>query len=95
MLEIIVAAVDDTASVAFADNGGGIPAAAMPKIFTPFFSTKEGGTGLGLAIVFKIVEAHLGRVDVASSPGRGTTVRVVFPVRQPEARVAMVLGGAA
>jgi len=95
VLEIIVAAVDDTASVAFADNGGGIPAAAMPKIFTPFFSTKEGGTGLGLAIVFKIVEAHLGRVDVASSPGRGTTVRVVFPVRQPEARVAMVLGGAA
>ena len=95
LLEIIVAAVDDTVTVAFADSGGGIPAAAMPKIFTPFFSTKERGTGLGLAIVFKIVEAHRGRVDVESAPGRGTTVRVVFPVRQPEARVAAVLGGAA
>jgi two-component system sensor histidine kinase PilS (NtrC family) len=95
LLEIIVAAVDDTVSVAFADNGGGIPPAAIPKIFTPFFSTKERGTGLGLAIVFKIIEAHCGRVDVASSPGRGTTVRVVFPVSQPEPRVAVVLGGAA
>jgi len=95
LLEIIVAAATDCVTVAFADCGGGIPAAAMPKIFTPFFSTKERGTGLGLAIVFKIVEAHHGRVDVASSPGRGTTMRVVFPVRQPEARVAAVLGGAA
>jgi two-component system sensor histidine kinase PilS (NtrC family) len=94
-LEIIVATAADTVTVAFADCGGGIPAAAMPKIFTPFFSTKERGTGLGLAIVFKIVEAHHGRVDVASSPGRGTTIRVVFPIRQPEARVGAVLGGAA
>jgi len=95
LLEIVVTGAIDTVTVAFADSGGGIPAAAMPKIFTPFFSTKERGTGLGLAIVFKIVEAHLGRVDVESVPGRGTTVRVVFPVRQPEARVAAVLGGAA
>ena len=103
LLEIIVAtandtvadSVIDTVTVAFADCGGGIAAAAMPKIFTPFFSTKERGTGLGLAIVFKIVEAHRGRIDVASSPGRGTTVRVVFPVRQPAGLVAAVLGGAA
>ena len=91
----------DAVTVAFADSGGGIPAAAMPKIFTPFFSTKERGTGLGLAIVFKIVEAHRGRVDVESSPGRGTTVRVVFPVRQPRSpggggsRGCGVSGGAA
>ena len=95
LLEIVVAADADTATVAFADSGGGIPGAAMPKIFTPFFSTKERGTGLGLAIVFKIVEAHGGRIDVESAPGRGTTVRVIFPVSQPETRVAAVLGGAA
>jgi len=95
LLEIGVATASDTVSVAFADCGGGIPTAAMPKIFTPFFSTKERGTGLGLAIVFKIVEAHCGRVDVESVPGRGTTVQVIFPIRQSEARVAVVLGGAA
>lgn len=91
----MVTSANDTVTVGFADTGGGIPADAMPKIFTPFFSTKERGTGLGLAIVFKIVEAHHGRVDVESMSGRGTTVRVAFPVRQPERRLAAVLGGAA
>ncbi len=95
LLEIVVTATPDTVTVAFVDCGGGIPAAAMPRIFTPFFSTKERGTGLGLAIVFKIVEAHRGRVDVESAPGSGTTVQVVLPVRQPESRVAVMLGGAA
>jgi two-component system sensor histidine kinase PilS (NtrC family) len=94
-LEIVVAGATDAVTVSFADCGGGIPPAALPKIFTPFFSTKERGTGLGLAIVFKIVESHCGRVDVESEPGRGTTVRVVFPVSQGEARVAVALGGAA
>jgi len=95
LLEIIVASVPDTATIAFADRGGGIPPAAMPKIFTPFFSTKERGTGLGLAIVFKIVEAHRGRVEVESVPGRGTTVRVTFPVGHGGVAVAAALGGAA
>jgi len=94
-LEISVGSTPDAATVTFADNGGGIPGAAMPKIFTPFFSTKEGGTGLGLAIVFKIVEAHGGHIDVESAPGRGTTVQVTFPVGQPASRVGVVLGGAA
>ena len=93
-LVISVLAASGTVTVAFADRGSGISPAAMPKIFTPFFSTKERGTGLGLAIVFKIVEAHHGRVDVESTPGRGTTVRVSFPARQPAAAGA-ALGGAA
>ena len=95
LLEIVITATPDTVTVAFVDCGAGIPATAMPKIFTPFFSTKERGTGLGLAIVFKIVEAHRGRLDVESAPGSGTTVQVVFPARQPETRVAVFLGGAA
>jgi two-component system sensor histidine kinase PilS (NtrC family) len=94
-LEIAVDAAPDTVTVAFADTGGGIPESARPKIFTPFFSTKERGTGLGLAIVFKIVEAHRGRIEVESPPGHGTTVRVTVPVHQPELRVAVALGGAA
>jgi len=95
LLEVVVSNAADAAMVEFVDHGSGIPAEAMPKIFTPFFSTKEGGTGLGLAIVFKIVEAHLGRIDIDSAPGRGTTVRVAFPARQTEARVAVTLEGAA
>jgi two-component system, NtrC family, sensor histidine kinase PilS len=95
LLEIGVTAAAGTVTVAFADRGCGIPPAAMPKIFTPFFSTKERGTGLGLAIVFKIVEAHGGRLDVESAPGRGTTVRVSLPVRQPAAPALAAYGGAA
>ena len=95
LLEIEVAVADGMVTVAFADHGGGIPPAAMSKIFTPFFSTKERGTGLGLAIVFKIVEAHQGRIDVESAHGSGTTVRVRFPVNQPSAPAAVACGGAA
>jgi signal transduction histidine kinase len=94
-LEIAVTGDPGAVTVAFADNGGGIAPAALAKIFNPFFSTKERGTGLGLAIVFKIVEAHGGRVDVESAPGRGTTVRVVFPAGAPAVRATAALGGAA
>jgi two-component system sensor histidine kinase PilS (NtrC family) len=94
-LEIGVEAAAGAVTVAFADTGSGIPAAAMAKIFTPFYSTKESGTGLGLAIVFKIVEAHQGRVDVETAPGRGTTVRVSFPVKPAVASTAAVFEGAA
>jgi two-component system sensor histidine kinase PilS (NtrC family) len=61
------------------DSGAGIAAGDLNKVFTPFYSTKEGGTGLGLAIVFKIVENHRGHIEVESTPGRGTTVRVALP----------------
>ncbi len=94
-LEIRLEAAADAVTVAFADTGVGIPPAAMAKIFTPFYSTKERGTGLGLAIVFKIVEAHLGRVDVETTPGRGTTVRVSFPVKPTVASAVALLEGAA
>jgi two-component system sensor histidine kinase HydH len=50
------------------DDGPGIPKENLPKIFDPFFTTRETGTGLGLAIVYKIVENHLGEIDVESPP---------------------------
>jgi PAS domain S-box-containing protein len=81
-LQIVVSGDGPEIAVEFSDTGVGIPREALGKIFTPFFSTKERGTGLGLALVYKIVEAHRGRIDVESEPGRGTTFRVAFPVRQ-------------
>lgn len=61
------------------DNGSGIPAEALKKVFTPFFTSKTGGTGLGLAAVKKIVEAHRGEVKIKSEMGKGTEVEIWIP----------------
>jgi PAS domain S-box-containing protein len=66
------------------DNGVGIPPAIVDRIFNPFFSTKAAGTGLGLALTHKIIDDHGGAIDVRSTPGAGTTFRLVLPV-MPEA----------
>ena len=62
------------------DDGPGIPAELSDRIFNPFFTTKTTGSGLGLPIVRKIVDAHDGRIDLFSEPGRGTRFRVTLPV---------------
>ncbi|MEO0123241.1 MAG: ATP-binding protein [candidate division WOR-3 bacterium] len=59
------------------DNGPGIPASALDKIFEPYFTTKKGGTGLGLFIAHKIVSEHNGTINVESSKEKGT----VFTIR--------------
>jgi two-component system phosphate regulon sensor histidine kinase PhoR len=67
------------------DTGVGIPEEHIPRIFERFYrvdkarSRQLGGTGLGLAIVKHIVQAHGGRVEVESTPGKGSTFRVVLP----------------
>ena len=68
------------ATVRVRDNGCGIPAEKLERIFNPFFSTKETGTGLGMAIAKKIVEAHEGTIDVVSEPGRGSEFKVTLPL---------------
>ena len=65
------------------DDGPGIPADITDRIFNPFFTTKPQGSGLGLAIVRQIVDAHDGRIDVATAAGQGTTFTVYLPVRAP------------
>jgi signal transduction histidine kinase len=62
------------------DTGVGIPANVLPSVCQPFFTTRQEGTGLGLAIAKRYVEQNGGRLEIDSSPGSGTTVRVRLPV---------------
>ena len=62
------------------DNGPGVPADLIDRIFSPFFTTKPQGSGLGLAIVRKIVDAHDGQIDVSALAEGGTRFRITLPV---------------
>jgi two-component system OmpR family sensor kinase len=71
------------AHITVQDNGEGIAAEHLPKIFERFYrvdTERPGGSGLGLAIVKAIVEAHNGGIAIKSNPGYGTTVTVILPV---------------
>jgi signal transduction histidine kinase len=80
---VISASVNDKGAceITFRDTGPGIDADDLNRIFEPFFTTKQDGTGLGLAISKKIVESHNGLLQVESSPGKGTTVRISLPMQ--------------
>jgi two-component system nitrogen regulation sensor histidine kinase GlnL len=62
------------------DEGTGIPAAARAKLFDPFFTTKDRGLGLGLAVCHRILEEHLGAIQIDSTEGKGTTVTCFLPI---------------
>jgi PAS domain S-box-containing protein len=70
---------DDMAEIAVADNGPGIAAADVPRIFDRFFTTKSSGLGLGLPISRSIVESHGGQLTCDSQPGESTVFRVTLP----------------
>lgn len=65
--------------IKIADNGIGISEENLKKIGTPFFTTKSSGTGLGLNVCYKIIKEHRGRVEVESTPGKGTTFSIILP----------------
>jgi two-component system nitrogen regulation sensor histidine kinase GlnL len=64
------------------DDGPGIPPELLDQVATPFFTTRPGGTGLGLALSRHWVTRHDGRLQIESTPGRGTLVRVLLPLRR-------------
>ena len=66
-------------AVCIVDEGEGMAPEVLQRATEPFFTTKGPGTGLGLAMVHGFVQQSLGRLEIDSTPGRGTTVRMVFP----------------
>jgi len=74
----------EAATLTIADDGPGIAPKLLAQIFDPFVTTKPHGTGLGLAIAQAIVEAHGGRISVASSPETGTCVSLQLPISPRE-----------
>jgi signal transduction histidine kinase len=73
--------------ISVCDNGPGIPADVLPKLFRPFFTTKAKGTGLGLAVVQKIIVQHGGQVEARNRPEGGAEFIVTLPMPRsvPEA----------
>ena len=61
------------------DTGVGIPPEHLDRIFDLYFTTKDHGTGIGLSMVYRIIQMHDGEVEVQSTPGRGTTFKVLLP----------------
>ena len=73
---------DSTVVVRISDDGIGIDAKDLSKIYDPFFTTKGvgSGTGLGMAVSYGIVQEHSGTINVRSEKGEGTTFEINFPL---------------
>jgi two-component system, NtrC family, sensor kinase len=82
MLEVRTAAFNGSVEIEVTDTGAGISPEHLHRIFDPFFTTKATGrgTGLGLSVSYGIIKEHAGKVDVRSTPGKGTSFRLEFPV---------------
>ena len=91
-LRVAVRRDQRTAVVEIADNGVGIPAALLPRIFDLYFTTKPKGSGIGLAMTYRIVQLHGGTMEVrseADSPDHGTTFTLQLPISAPGSDVRM------
>jgi len=82
VIKISTCRVDDAIQVSIADNGKGIPAERLTRIFEPFYTTKAPGrgTGLGLSVSHRIVKQHGGHIRVDSQLGAGSTFTVILPM---------------
>ncbi|MSR65071.1 MAG: PAS domain S-box protein [Verrucomicrobiae bacterium] len=87
ILHVSTGSTSDHVVVAFRDTGGGISEENLSKVFKPYFTTKEEGSGLGLMIVQRIVRDHGGEIEIESDVGRGTTVRILLPLRERRMRL--------
>ncbi len=80
----------DYVKIDIADEGVGIPADYLPKVFDPFFSTKDTGSGLGLSTSYSIIKKHNGQIRATSSIGRGSTFSIYLPVARNAAPIESV-----
>ena len=87
-ITVATRATGDRLELSVTDEGPGIPADVLPKIFEPLFSTKGFGVGVGLPTVKRIMEQHDGGFTVDSEPGKGTTVTVWLPIHRAQKAAA-------
>ena len=89
MLEVRTGTQNGSVEVEVTDTGLGIPPEYLHRIFDPFFTTKSSGkgTGLGLSVSYGIIKEHAGKVEVRSTPGKGTSFRLEFPVARKAVHV--------
>ncbi len=89
MVEVRTASNNGTVEIEITDTGSGIPRENLHRIFDPFFTTKSSGkgTGLGLSVSYGIIKEHSGKVDVRSTPDKGTSFRIEFPVARKAVHV--------
>lgn len=75
----VAQAAGNRVEVMFADTGVGIAPEHLSRIFDLYFATKEAGSGIGLSMVYRIVQLHDGEIEVESTPGVGSTFRLMLP----------------
>jgi PAS domain S-box-containing protein len=72
--------VKEWVEIEIEDTGKGIPLENLPDIFSPFFTTKIKGMGFGLPIAQRIIQDHMGRIEVQSEEGKGTNLKIILPI---------------
>ncbi|OGR02820.1 MAG: hypothetical protein A2284_17970 [Deltaproteobacteria bacterium RIFOXYA12_FULL_61_11] len=88
-IRVVTRKRSDSCCVIISDDGHGIPAAHLDRVFDPFFTTRAPGkgAGLGLSIAYAIIQEHRGNIELASEEGRGTSVTITLPIYSDETRV--------
>jgi len=86
-IRITTASAGRFARLLISDNGAGFPVELLSRIFEPYVTTKARGTGLGLSIVKKIVEEHMGIIEIGNAPAGGARIDIRLPlVKEEEAK---------
>ncbi len=89
MITVTTSGDNEKVTLAISDTGAGIPEEDIGRIFDPFFSTKLFRFGMGLPLVKQIISEHLGEIKVESGHGKGTTFKLIFPVRWIDKEVSI------
>lgn len=90
--ELFKLSADEYLETVVSDQGTGIPPEVLPKIFDPYFSTKQGGNGIGLAIVYRVIAQHHGHITVMSEVGKGTVFTIYLPITSHESGAQSAAG---